>query len=214
MLWPPSSSLYKLSEIPQSRCIVYLDYFLAHAVDFQNAVKQESVFLAICRGGLCLYPAFVIFFGKRHSFWGMSSLLQGCPLTLLRWHCEGLACSQQFWNTEVLPWPGILLSMVHQGRCHHCQPSILLHLTQKSQVFHWGEDCGAVFVQLHSALVKAPVLSYPDPHLPAWDGTVPEEENGEQVLTYYSHNRLINQTKKHCVTHQKLLTVVLELRPC
>uniref|UniRef100_A0A674P0I3 Gypsy retrotransposon integrase-like protein 1 n=1 Tax=Takifugu rubripes TaxID=31033 RepID=A0A674P0I3_TAKRU len=87
--------------------------------------------------------------------------------------------------------------------------------------FQWSEDCADAFKQLRSALVGAPVLSYPDPQLPfivdtdasnvGLGAVLSQEGENEQVIAYYSRS-LNRPERNYCVTRRELLAVVLGLR--
>ncbi|KAI3374796.1 hypothetical protein L3Q82_021352 [Scortum barcoo] len=100
--------------------------------------------------------------------------------------------------------------------------SPLHRLTQKGQVFQWGEDCAQAFAQLRTALTEAPVLAYPDPCRPFIVDTdasnvglgavlSQEGEQGEQVIAYFSRS-LSRPERNYCVTRRELLAVILSLR--
>lgn len=89
-------------------------------------------------------------------------------------------------------------------------------------MFQWTEDCAAAFNHLRGALVKAPVLAYPDPKRTFIVDTdasnvglgavlSQEGEHGEQVVAYYSRS-LSKPERNYCVTRRELLAVILAVR--
>ena len=59
-----------LAGVPQSCCVVYLDYLLVHAADFKSALASlHEVFPAFCPVGLCLHPK------KGNLFWRETAFL-------------------------------------------------------------------------------------------------------------------------------------------
>ena len=211
-----------LSDIPRSHCIVYLDDLLSHAADFESAVTNlEAVFQAIRRAGLRLHPKKCHLFRQETSFLGHVVSAAGVSTDPAK-------------VAAVRDWPvphnvGQLRSFLGLASYYRrfvrdfaTIASPLHRLTQKGQVFRWSEDCAAAFEQLRSALVGAPVLSYPDPQLPFIVDTdasnvglgavlSQEGEDGEQVIAYYSRS-LHRPERNYCVTRRELLAVVLGLR--
>lgn len=211
-----------LADIPRSRCVVYLDDLLAHAADFESALTNlRDVFHAIRRAGLRLHPKKCHLFRRETSFLGHVVSAAGVSTDPAK-------------IAAVRDWPvphniGELRSFLGLASYYRrfvkdfaAIASPLHRLTQKGQVFQWGEDCAAAFAQLRSALVEAPVLSYPDPQRPFIVDTdassvglgavlSQEGENGEQVISYYSRS-LSRPERNYCVTRRELLAVILGLR--
>lgn len=60
-----------LVDIPRTRCVVYLDDLLAHAADFESALKNlQDVLLAVRQAGLRLNPKKCHLFRRQTSFLG------------------------------------------------------------------------------------------------------------------------------------------------
>ena len=94
----------------------------------------------------------------------------------------------------------------------------LHRLTKKGVGFVWDEACQAAFSGLKEALVKAPVLPYPDPKLPYLLDTDASAEGvgavlsqvkdgAERVVAYYSA-KFSKPERNYCVTRKELLAVL------
>ncbi|KAI3373156.1 hypothetical protein L3Q82_006487 [Scortum barcoo] len=223
---PPLSALWRGSwltspEIAASRR-VYLDDLLAHAADFDSALANlRDVFFAIRKAGLRLHPRKCHLFRRETSFLGHVVSAAGVSTDPAK-------------VTAVRNWPvprniGELRSFLGLASYYRrfvrdfaTTASPLHRLTQKGQVFQWGEDCAQAFAQLRTALTEAPVLAYPDPCRPFIVDTdasnvglgavlSQEGEQGEQVIAYFSRS-LSRPERNYCVTRRELLAVILSLR--
>ncbi|KAI3360647.1 hypothetical protein L3Q82_002512 [Scortum barcoo] len=211
-----------LADIPRDRCVVYLDDLLAHAADFDSALANlRDVFFAIRKAGLRLHPRKCHLFRRETSFLGHVVSAAGVSTDPAK-------------VTAVRNWPvprniGELRSFLGLASYYRrfvrdfaTTASPLHRLTQKGQVFQWGEDCAQAFAQLRTALTEAPVLAYPDPCRPFIVDTdasnvglgavlSQEGEQGEQVIAYFSRS-LSRPERNYCVTRRELLAVILSLR--
>ena len=95
-------------------------------------------------------------------------------------------------------------------------------LTKEGVAFNWSTECQDSFRCLKSALVKAPVLQYPDPSKPfildtdassmGIGGVLSQIHDGvERVVAYFSRT-LTAPEKNYCVTRKELLAVVETIR--
>ncbi len=155
-----------LKDIPRTRCVVYLDDLLVHAIDFDQAVHNlQEVLTAIRSAGLRLNPA-------------------KCDLLTHQTQFLGLVVSESGVATDptkvavVRDWPPptnitelrsfLVLASYYRRfvRDFATIASPLHQLKNKGRRSGWSEDCAATFRQLKAALIDAPVLSYPDPNQP------------------------------------------------
>ena len=93
----------------------------------------------------------------------------------------------------------------------------LHRLSEKSQKFHWDQNCNEAFGTLKQLLTEAPILTYPDPQesfiLDAdASGTgigavLSQIQDGkEKVIAYYS--RVLSKAERnYCVTRRELLAI-------
>ncbi|KAI3370527.1 hypothetical protein L3Q82_025289 [Scortum barcoo] len=194
-----------LADIPRDRCVVYLDDLLAHAADFDSALANlRDVFFAIRKAGLRLHPRKCHLFRRETSFLGHVVSAAGVSTDPAK-------------VTAVRNWPvprniGELRSFLGLASYYRrfvrdfaTTASPLHRLTQKGQVFQWGEDCAQAFAQLRTALTEAPVLAYPDPCRPfivdtdasnVGLGAVLSQE-GEQDHTSMGRGSSCTQTMPH-----------------
>ena len=103
----------------------------------------------------------------------------------------------------------------------------LHHLTEKTAIFNWTEECEASFQKLRLKLVSPPILAFPD-HSRSFIldtdasntgiGCVlsqMQQDSSEHVIAYGS--RLLSKPERnYCVTRRELLAVVYfaqQLRP-
>lgn len=106
---------------------------------------------------------------------------------------------------------------------HYADKAKPLHrLTEKSEKFHWDENCQKSFEILKNALVTAPVLSYPkengifildtDASLVGLGAVLSQIQNGkETVIAYYSRT-FSRPERSYCVTRRELLAIVSSLK--
>ncbi len=96
----------------------------------------------------------------------------------------------------------------------------LQRLTEKDRPFHWNEQCSEAFSSLKARLVSAPVLAYPQMHLPfildtdasdfaigAVISQISEEDSAEHTVAYASQS-LTKPERRYCTTRKELLAVV------
>lgn len=106
---------------------------------------------------------------------------------------------------------------------HYADKAKHLHrLTEKSEKFHWDENCQKSFEILKNALVTSPVLSYPkengifmldtDASLVGLGAVLSQIQNGkETVIAYYSRT-FSRPERSYCVTRRELLAIVSSLK--
>ncbi|KAJ8364795.1 hypothetical protein SKAU_G00136260 [Synaphobranchus kaupii] len=211
-----------LVDEPQSRCIVYLDDLLVHAIDFYGALPNlHEVLTAIRQARLWLNPAKCYLLTKETMFLGHVVSAHGVvtdpakvaavrdrptPANVSELRCFlGLAS----YNCHFIQGYATIASPVHR-------------LTEKGRPFNWDDACTAAFTQLQTALTRAPVLAYPDvqkafivdtnaSNMGVGAVLSQQGEEGERAVAYYS--RALNRAEKnYCVTRRKLLAVVEAVR--
>lgn len=106
---------------------------------------------------------------------------------------------------------------------HYADKAKPLHrLTEKSEKFHWDENCQKSFEILKNVLITAPVLSYPkengifildtDASLVGLGAVLSQIQNGkETVIAYYSRT-FSRPERSYCVTRRELLAIVSSLK--
>lgn len=211
-----------LTNVPRTRCVVYLDDLLVHAKDFEGALANlKEVFEAIRRAGLRLNPSKCNLLSRETEFLGHIISAEGVATNPAK-------------VEAVREWPipanvGELRSFLGLASYYRrfvrdfaTIASPLHRLTEKGQSFIWDDRCTLAFNQLKMNLTKAPVLAYPDAQQPfivdtdasnVGVGAVLSQRvgDGEQVVAYFS--RALSKTEKnYCVTRRELLAVILALR--
>ena len=91
------------------------------------------------------------------------------------------------------------------------------NLTRKEAQYLWDEDCQRAFIALKQALVRAPVLPYPDPELPYILDTDASQEgvgavlsqlrDGKECVVAYYSSKFSKPERNYCVTHKELAAV-------
>lgn len=94
----------------------------------------------------------------------------------------------------------------------------LHNLTRKGAQYLWDEACQQAFTALKQALVKAPVLPYPDPELPYILDTDASQEgvgavlsqlrDGQECVVAYYSAKFSKPEKNYCVTRKELVAVM------
>lgn len=211
-----------LKDIPRSQCVVYLDDLLVHAKDFDTALMNlREVLLAIRRAGLRLNPAKCNLLAKETTFLG--HVVNGKGVATDPAKVAAVAEWPQPTNAkELQSFLGLASYYRRFVRGFATVAAPLHRLTNQGCRFEWDEACSAAFHQLKEALVRAPVLAYPDPLRPfivdtdasgVGVGAVLSQvgEAGERVVAYYSCS--LNQpARNYCVTRRELLAVVMAVR--
>ncbi|XP_042073272.1 uncharacterized protein LOC121813519 [Haplochromis burtoni] len=211
-----------LVDIPCSRCVVYLDDLLVHGGDFDSALSHLSeVLSAIRRAGLRLNPAKCRLLARETTFLGHVISARGVATDPAK------VAAVRDWPTpsnvqELRSFLGLASYYRWFIKGFATMASPLHRLTDKGQLFGWGDACAAAFAQLKEALTRAPVLAYPDARQPfivdtdasnVGVGAVlsQQDEAGERVVAYFSR-ALGRAERNYCVTRRELLAVVLAVR--
>uniref|UniRef100_A0A8C9VS90 Gypsy retrotransposon integrase-like protein 1 n=1 Tax=Scleropages formosus TaxID=113540 RepID=A0A8C9VS90_SCLFO len=211
-----------LSDVPRSRCIVYLDDLLVHASSFESALANlKEVFAAIRAAGLKLHPAKCNLLQRQVKFLGHVVDANGVSTDpdkvrqVRDWPApENVSELQSFLG---------LASYYRRFVRGFADIAAPLHrLTAKGTPFEWTPECAAAFHRLREALASSPVLALPIPgrtfivDTDASDqgiGAVLSQagDGGERVVAFYSR-RLSRPEKNYCVTRRELLAVVAGIK--
>lgn len=141
--------------------IHYLEDLLAHAANLMGALASlRDIFHDIRQVELCDQPK------KCHLFWHemfflghvVSAGVSTGPAKISVVRDWPVPCKVG----ELQSFSGLTSYYQQFVRLFNsCQPTIPA-VTQKVQAFQWSEGCALAFTWLRSALVEAPVLTYPD----------------------------------------------------
>ena len=203
-------------------CLIYLDDIIIYAKGFEEHLERLSqVFSALRGAGLKLKPKKCVL--TRHEVTYLGHIVSS----------EGISADPTK-TQRIREWPTPCnLHDVRSflGLCSYYRKFIVdfahiaepLHrLTQKNVKFLWTDECNRAFEALKLKLITAPILSYPDFHLPFVLDTDASDKSigavlsqicdGKEQVIAYSSRTLSKAERRYSVTRKELLAVVTFVR--
>lgn len=199
-------------------CLVYIDDIIIFSQDFEGHVKSlREVFKRLEEAGLKLKAKKCSLFQSQVKYLGYIVGREGLSTDPEKTAAiENWPCPQNI--TEVRSFMGLCSYYRRFVPNFASIAKPLARLTEKNAVFRWLEEEEKSWSELKKNLMTAPVLSFPDPHLPfildtdASDvgiGAVLSQRcgDGERVVAYGSR-MLTKQERRYSTTRRELLAVV------
>ena len=204
--------------------LIYIDDLIVHSRSFnEHLIHLRQVFAKLRDAGLKLSPRKCRLFRKEVTFLGHVVNEKGVSTDPKK-------------TEAVASWP--VPSKVKEvqsfiGLCGYYRKFVrgfaeiakpLYKLLERDATFNWSEECQAAFEKLKTALISAPVLSYPrqdgkfildtDASNEAIGAVLSQEQEGEErVILYYSRT-LSRPERNYCVTRRELLAVIQGIHHC
>ena len=201
-----------------SRCLVYLDDIISFGTTFENALDNLTLIFERLRSyGLQLKST------KCHLFQTSVPFLGHVVGR------EGLQCDpKKIEDVKTWPVPDCLKS-VRQflgfvGYYRRFIPSFadlaepLVALTGKDVPFIWRPTCATAFIELHDAMIRAPILAFPtesgvyildtDASNFGLGGVLSQIQNNVECVIAYCSRALRPSQRKYCTTKREMLAAV------
>jgi len=203
-------------------CLVYLDDVIVYSQNFAEHVERLEVILRKISGaGLRLKPK------KCHLF---------CEKVIYLGHevsANGIATDPE--KVKAVQNWGVPKNLTDVrsflGLCSYYRRFIpkfstiakpLTRLTEKDQIFRFGEEQEEAWATLKQKLVSAPVLAYPDPEIDfildtdasgyGIGAVLSQVQDGQERVVAYASRSLSKEERRYCVTRRELLAVVFFMK--
>jgi transposase InsO family protein/predicted aspartyl protease len=203
-------------------CLVYLDDVVVFAKSEEEMLERlDSVFGRLLAAGLKLKPRKCALFAKETEYLGHIVSESGIHVNPSKVEAVRSWPTPQT-KTEVRSFLGTA-SYYRRFVPEFATVAAPLHaVASPKTAWVWTEECQRAFDELKSALIQAPVLSFPVPDAPyildtdaslTGIGAVLSQviDGEERVLGYFSE-ALDPAERNYCVTRRELLAVVKALR--
>jgi hypothetical protein len=201
-------------------CLIFLDDIIIFGASFDETMARlQHVLGRFKEAGLKLKPSKCALFRQEVAFLGHVVNKGGvmCDPKKL----EAVTTWPRPKNvTEVRSFLGFCSYYRRFVRGFAAIATPLTALTEKDRRFEWGQECQEAYEALRGALVKAPILAYPDPSLEspmildtdasqfAIGAVLSQMQEGVERVIAYASKTLSSTQRNYCVTYKELLAVV------
>ena len=211
-----------LSGLTWKICLVYLDDIIIFSKSFESHIENlQEVFLRLREANLKLSPKKCHFFQKKVKFLGHVVSEEGVATDPAKiqavkdWPVPKTVKEVRSYLGLTSYYRKFIYQYADKAKC-------LYKVTEKNQKFCWTEDCQKAFEELKTALITAPILSYPtaddlfiidcDASNVGMGAVLSQIQDGVETVICYFSKTFSRAERRYCVTRRELLAVIASIK--